>query len=108
MNFQEKIVEEARRWIGTPYRQQASACGAGADCLGLVRGVWRNLIGAEPETIPPYTDDWAEPTGEEVLLAGATPVPREVPILVPVELLLLFVLLWSCALGSGLLGLSGS
>jgi NlpC/P60 family putative phage cell wall peptidase len=71
MNFQEKVVEEARRWIGTPYRQQASACGVGADCLGLVRGVWRNLLGAEPEAIPPYTDDWAEPAGEEVLMAAA-------------------------------------
>lgn len=33
------IVAEARRWLGTPYRHQASVIGAGADCLGLVRGV---------------------------------------------------------------------
>jgi NlpC/P60 family putative phage cell wall peptidase len=71
MTFQEEIVAEARRWIGTPYRHQASACGVGADCLGLVRGVWRNLLGSEPEFIPPYTDDWAEPRGEEVLMAAA-------------------------------------
>ena len=35
------IVAEARAWIGTPYRHQASLKGVGCDCLGLVRGVWR-------------------------------------------------------------------
>jgi cell wall-associated NlpC family hydrolase len=33
------IVAEARTWIGTPYRHQASLKGVGCDCLGLVRGV---------------------------------------------------------------------
>ena len=37
------IVAEARRWIGTPYRHQASLIHVGCDCLGLVRGVWRAL-----------------------------------------------------------------
>lgn len=59
------IVAAARGWIGTPYRHQASLKGAGADCLGLVRGVWRELYGAEPETPPPYTPDWAEAGGAE-------------------------------------------
>ncbi len=66
-----EIVAEARRWIGTPYCHQASLCGAGCDCLGLVRGVWRALVGAEPETPPPYTPDWAEALGEETLLVAA-------------------------------------
>jgi NlpC/P60 family putative phage cell wall peptidase len=30
------------------------------------------LYGEEPEPVPPYTDDWAEPTHQEVLLAAAT------------------------------------
>ena len=55
------LLTEARRWIGTPYRHQASTMGSGADCLGLIRGVWRNLFGKEPEQIPPYTADWSEP-----------------------------------------------
>lgn len=71
MISQNDIVFEARRWIGTPYRHQASVFGVGADCLGLVRGVWRNLIGAEPEKIPPYTEDWSETSGEEVLIDAA-------------------------------------
>ena len=71
MITRDEFVLEARRWIGTPYRHQASAQGSGSDCLGLIRGVWRNLIGTEPEIIPPYTPDWCEPSGEEALLAAA-------------------------------------
>ena len=67
----EEIVACARTWIGTPYRHQASIKHAGADCLGLVRGVWRELIGAEPEFAPPYSPDWAEALGQETLLLAA-------------------------------------
>lgn len=67
----QQVVAEARRWIGTPYQHQCSVQGAGCDCLGLVRGIWRAVIGAEPEAMPAYTRDWAEPSGQEVLLAAA-------------------------------------
>ncbi|MFC3086635.1 peptidase [Tabrizicola soli] len=65
------VVAEARSWIGTPYLHQASAQGAGADCLGLLRGLWRSIHGKEPEAVPPYTEDWAEPDRREVLLEAA-------------------------------------
>lgn len=65
-------VIEARRWIGTPYAHQASLRGAGTDCLGLIRGIRRALLGEEPEPIPPYSHDWAETCGGEVLLHAAT------------------------------------
>jgi NlpC/P60 family putative phage cell wall peptidase len=61
------IVAEARSWIGTPYRHQASLEGVGTDCLGLLRGVWRGVIGAEPEAVPPYGDQ----DRDELLLAAA-------------------------------------
>lgn len=60
MASSDRIVAEARGWIGTPYRHQASLKGVGCDCLGLVRGVWRGLLGPEPETAPPYSASWAE------------------------------------------------
>ena len=66
-----RVVDTARLWIGTPYRHQASAKGAGADCLGLIRGVWRELYGEEPAEVPAYTADWSEPHGEEALLAAS-------------------------------------
>jgi NlpC/P60 family putative phage cell wall peptidase len=68
---QARIVAEARGWIGTPYVHQASCKGAGTDCLGLLRGVWRALHGPEPELVPAYTADWAEPLRDEILLRAA-------------------------------------
>lgn len=72
------IVAEARRWLGTPYHHQASLVGVGADCLGLVRGVWRALHGAEAEAVPAYSRDWAEATGAETMLAAARRHLREI------------------------------
>jgi NlpC/P60 family putative phage cell wall peptidase len=65
-------VAIARGWIGTPYRHQGSARGIGCDCLGLVRGIWREIYGAEPEDPGPYGMDWAERSGQERLLEAAT------------------------------------
>lgn len=77
----EEIVAAARAWLGTPYVHQASCLGAGADCLGLVRGVWRALYGAEPEAPPAYSPDWSETCGREDLLAAGRrhlcPVPPD-------------------------------
>ncbi|MBB4051044.1 NlpC/P60 family putative phage cell wall peptidase [Devosia subaequoris] len=53
----ELVVRAAQAWLGTPYRHQASALGAGCDCLGLLRGVWRTLYGDEPVLVPPYRMD---------------------------------------------------
>jgi NlpC/P60 family putative phage cell wall peptidase len=64
------IIAEARAWIGTPYRHQGSLKGVGCDCLGLVRGVWRALVGVEPEPVPAYSPDWAEATNSETLAAA--------------------------------------
>jgi NlpC/P60 family putative phage cell wall peptidase len=71
MTRRDEIVAAARSWIGTPYRHQASVQGVGCDCLGLVRGVWREVIGREPEAAPPYSPDWAEACLDEALLGAA-------------------------------------
>ena len=65
------IVAEARSWIGTPYRHQGSLKGAGCDCLGLIRGVYRVFYGPEKEPITPYSPYWAEESGEETLRDAA-------------------------------------
>lgn len=61
------IVAEAIRWLGTPYRHQVSVHGAGCDCLGLLRGVWRAVYGKEPEIPPPYSMDWDEVARDDAL-----------------------------------------
>lgn len=66
----ERALAEARTWLGTPYQHQASLKGVGCDCLGLVRGVWRALHGAEIAPPPPYRPDWAELGAGEPLLEG--------------------------------------
>ena len=66
-----RIVASARGWLGTPYQHQASLIHVGCDCLGLVRGVWREVIGREPETPPPYSADWAEAGGKDTLRDAA-------------------------------------
>ena len=65
------IVLLARAWLGTPYHHQGSAKGAGADCIGLVRGIYRELYGREAQALPAYTRDWAEAAGQETLLDAA-------------------------------------
>lgn len=84
-------VAIARGWLGTPYIHQASTRGAGTDCLGLIRGIWREMHGAEPEAPPAYTGDWAECGGQETLWQAALrhlcPVP-DVAVLAPGQVLL--------------------
>jgi len=75
----DRIVEIARGWIGTPYVHQASLKGVGCDCLGLIRGIWRELYGEEPEDVPPYSMDWAEATGAETLYMALSRHARSTP-----------------------------
>ena len=77
------VVTAARAWIGTPYQHQCSTKGAGCDCLGLLRGVWRDVVGPEPEPLPPYTPSWDEIAKRDVLQEAAarwmSPTPDMMP-----------------------------
>ena len=73
------IVMLARTWAGTPYHHQASTKGVGTDCLGLVRGVWRELYGSEAAPIPGYSRDWAEASSRETLFDAARIHLIEIP-----------------------------
>ena len=75
-----RVISAARSWLGTPYHDQASLRGVGCDCLGLARGVWREVIGPEPFPIPPYSRDWGESGPREVLAEGASISAREAAI----------------------------
>ncbi|MBC9245567.1 peptidase [Paracoccus sp. 11-3] len=77
----DRVVELAQDWIGTPYQHQTSTKGVASDCLGLIRGIWQELYGAEPEPAPAYSADWGEVGRTEVLMQAALrhllPVNRE-------------------------------
>jgi NlpC/P60 family putative phage cell wall peptidase len=76
----DRVIAAARGWLGTPYHDQASVKGVGCDCLGLVRGVWRDLYGGEPLPLPPYSRDWGETGASEPLAEAARQVMPEVPV----------------------------
>ncbi len=76
----DEIVAAARAWLGTPYRHQASTPGAGCDCLGLLRGVWRALYGGEPLALPPYRADWRDLRHADELLAAAARLLQPMPL----------------------------
>ena len=79
-----RIVKATRCWIGTPYHDQASVRGVGCDCLGLLRGVWRDVIGPEPlddtRPVPPYSRDWGEMGPTEILAEAARAAMAELDV----------------------------
>jgi NlpC/P60 family putative phage cell wall peptidase len=83
------LIAAARTWLGTPYQHQASVLGVGADCLGLVRGVWRACIGPEPQDLIPYAPDWADAVGADVLVQVLEThfAPRELALAEPGDVL---------------------
>lgn len=64
-----QIVAEALTWQGTPFQHNQSCRGHGADCVGLVYGVFRAL-GCIPTTFQPepYSQQWHQHKNEELLL----------------------------------------
>lgn len=48
------LLKEARSWVGTPYQHQATTKGAGCDCLGFIRGLYRFCI-TPNHPFPPVT-----------------------------------------------------
>jgi NlpC/P60 family putative phage cell wall peptidase len=74
------VIATARSWLGTPYHDQASLRGVGCDCLGLARGVWREVVGDELFPIPPYSRDWGETGPREVLADGARTMMPEITV----------------------------
>jgi NlpC/P60 family putative phage cell wall peptidase len=73
-----RVIETARSWLGTPYHDQASVKGVGCDCIGLARGIWREVIGAEPVRLPPYSRDWGEVGARETFANGVRPFLIEI------------------------------
>jgi NlpC/P60 family putative phage cell wall peptidase len=87
MTTRGEIVAAARSWLGTPYHHQASVKGVGCDCLGLIRGLWRDFVGQEPEAMPAYTRDWGDVIGSELAAARRNLVPIAPAIVRPGDIL---------------------
>ncbi len=75
-----RVIEVAWAWLGTPYHDQASVKGVGCDCAGLARGIWREIVGEEPTTLPPYSRDWGEVGSRETFADFVRPFLIEIPV----------------------------
>ena len=76
----EDIIAEARDWIGTPYQHQASLKGIGCDCIGLVRGIFRELYGYEVAENINYSSDWGDSNRNEDIIAAGFKYMTSVPL----------------------------
>src|SRR5208282_2779302 len=78
LSMREKIVAEARSWIGTPYHNCADIKGVGVDCGMLLVRVFVDLGLVEPFDPRPYTHDWHMHRDEERYLNLVLPRARKV------------------------------
>jgi NlpC/P60 family putative phage cell wall peptidase len=60
MTTRDDIVQEARKWLGTPYRAQCHVMGVGVDCVNLVNEVLCAVGAHERRELPVYR---ARPNG---------------------------------------------
>lgn len=58
MTTRSQYVEEARKWIGTPYHHQGSIKQVGVDCVGLIIGVGIVTGLIDPEFRNDPNNDW--------------------------------------------------
>ena len=65
-----RVITEARSWLGTPYQHQAACRGVGADCLGLIRGLYTSLLPHRRVQVPAYRQ-WAARGEDEALWRAA-------------------------------------
>jgi len=79
----QRVIAEARKWLGTPWHHNARVLGAGVDCAQLLVAVY-HAAGLIPDIdAGEYAPDWALHRSEERFLAMvskyAVPVDEGVP-----------------------------
>ncbi|WP_454273303.1 peptidase [Roseovarius sp. MBR-154] len=63
------VIAAALAWRGTPWHRAASLRGVGCDCVGLIRGVVRDVTGVDIPA-PPWSPDWPTATPEPLIAAA--------------------------------------
>lgn len=87
----DEVLCIAEKWLGTPYHHQTSLYKEGCDCLGLIRGIWRELYGWEPLDLPNYSPQWGDLDQSERLLNAANKYFEKADELLPGNVILLYV-----------------
>lgn len=77
-NWSEKLIKEARTWIGTPYVPRGRVKGVGADCGGILYELYNPEFGPFAP-YPEYPPDWAMHADTERYLDFIMPYVVQVP-----------------------------
>ena len=73
VELRERIVAEARSWLGTPYHHAARVKGAGVDCAMLLAAVYEGCDLIAPVAFDRYPPNWMiHRDGERLLDVVAT------------------------------------
>jgi len=83
-----RVVEAARRWLGTPYHHAADLKGVGVDCAMILVRVFCDLGLVEPFDPRPYTRDWMLHRDDERYLGCLLARAREVEQPQPADVML--------------------
>jgi cell wall-associated NlpC family hydrolase len=75
-----RVVEEAREWLGTPYRpaQRVKGRAGGVDCLTFVVEVYERAGIIPPYVVPFYPQDWHLHRDVERYLEGVLEYAHEI------------------------------
>lgn len=65
----QKVVDEARSWLGTPWVHMSRVKGAGVDCGQFLAAVFETAGIVPHIEVPPYPSDWALHRSDEKFLA---------------------------------------
>jgi cell wall-associated NlpC family hydrolase len=72
------VIEEARRWLRTPYHHMGRVRGAGTDCLMLLVEVYQSAKVVPHIDVPFYPPDWNLHRDAERYLLGVMRYAREI------------------------------
>ena len=73
-----KVVQEARTWLGTPYHHHAAVKGVGVDCAQVLIEVYANAGVVEKIDVGDYPHDWHMHRSEEKYLGWIKKYCRKV------------------------------
>lgn len=77
------IIAEAHTWLNTPYVPRGTVKGVGADCGGLLHGVYSKFNPALPPFPQNYSADWALHGDKELYLDWIAPHATQINKIVP-------------------------
>jgi NlpC/P60 family putative phage cell wall peptidase len=72
------VLDEAARWLGTPYHHMGRVRGAGADCLTLLAEVYQHAGVVPPIEVPFYPPDWNLHRDTERYVEGVRGYAKEI------------------------------